>query len=207
MLEPETAGSEEAGQPEEASLDAFSRLLLRVCEAWAVIGGVIMIALITMSVVSIVGRKLFATIVPGDLEVLQMGTAVAVAAFLPYCQARDRHLRVDFFTIKMSRRKRALLDAFGAILLAATSALIAWRTAVAAIDSYHSGEVSLMLGWPTWYAIAGIVPSFVLLTLGGADVARWKLQICRGGSHPGGGAAHGHQGSKLELHSAQGSRS
>jgi TRAP-type mannitol/chloroaromatic compound transport system permease small subunit len=147
-------------------------------------GGAIVISLIAMSVVSIIGRKLLAVVVPGDLELMQMGTAVAVAAFLPYCQMNDGHVRVDFFTARLPERGRALLESVAAILLAASAALIAWRTSVAAINSYESGETSLMLGWPIWYAIAAIVPSFVLLALNGYYIARRRLRtaILSGGA-------------------------
>jgi len=43
------------------------------------------VAIVAMSIVSIVGRKLFAWSVPGDVELLQMCAAFASAAFFAYC--------------------------------------------------------------------------------------------------------------------------
>lgn len=187
MLELEPGSREHVAHLEEPPHSSFGRLLMALSETLALTGGIIVIALIAMSIVSIVGRKLFAAVVPGDLEVMQMGTAVAVAAFLPYCQMNDGHVRVDFFTARLPGRARALLESVAAMLLSACAALIAWRTSVAAINSYESGETSLMLGWPIWYAIAAIVPSFVLLTLTGYYIARRRLRTFM--SSGGGGLA------------------
>lgn len=143
------------------------RLLYRLCFGFALIGGLLFIGLVAMSIVSIVGRKLIATPVPGDIEMLQMGTAVASAALLPYCEMVAGHLRVDFFTAHASERTRRLLDAFSHLLLALVAALIAWRTGVAANSLRLVGETSMMLSWPVWPAWAALVPSFVLFAAAG----------------------------------------
>ena len=56
----------------------------------------VLIALILLTVVSVVGRALFSAPIPGDFELVEIGMAVAVFAFLPYCQlrARPRHRRL-----------------------------------------------------------------------------------------------------------------
>jgi len=133
----------------------------------AMSGGAIFCALIAMSIVSIVGRKLFATPVQGDVELMQMGAAVGAAAFLPLCELHDYHIKVDALTGWMSTRGRAACDGFAHFLLAAAAALFTWRTAVAAIDATSSGEVSTLLTVPVWQPVALLVPSFALLTLCG----------------------------------------
>ena len=47
--------------------------LLKVSKVVAIAGGLVFVALVVMEIVSIVGRKLFGFVVPGDVEVLQMG--------------------------------------------------------------------------------------------------------------------------------------
>ncbi|HJV85408.1 MAG TPA: TRAP transporter small permease [Noviherbaspirillum sp.] len=175
MIELEPGSREHVAQLEEPPHSLFGKVLLRLSEVFALLGGVTLIALIAMSIVSIVGRKLFEFVVPGDVEMIQMGTAGAVAAFLPYCQINDEHVRVDFFTAKLSGRGRAFLDCVASLLLCASAALIAWRTLVAAQTSYESAETSLMLSWPIWCAIAAMVPSFVLLAFTGFYIARRRF--------------------------------
>jgi TRAP-type C4-dicarboxylate transport system permease small subunit len=133
----------------------------------AMSGGAIFCALIAMSIVSIVGRKLFSMPVPGDVELMQMGAAVGAAAFMPLCELHDYNIKVDALTGWMGDRARATFDALAHFLLTVAAALITWRTAVAAIDASSSGEVSTLLTIPVWQPVALLVPSFALLTLCG----------------------------------------
>ena len=75
-----------------------TRLLLALTKGLALTGGALFIGMIVLSVISIVGRKLWSAPINGDLEILQMGTGIAAAAFFPYCTLMGEHLRVEFFT-------------------------------------------------------------------------------------------------------------
>lgn len=145
----------------------WGRRLHRLTRACAVAGGAGFIALVLMSLASIIGRKLAAAPIPGDIEILQMGSAVAAAAMLPYCEMQRHHLRVDFFTTRLSPRARHGLDALSHLLLALVAALIAWRTAAGALALREAGEHSMMLLWPVWTVVAALVPGFVLLAAAG----------------------------------------
>lgn len=177
MIELEPGSVEHVGHPEEAPHSPLGLRLLAASRALAYLGGIIMILLIAMSLVSIVGRKLFSLPIPGDLEIMQMGAAVAAAMFFPWCQINDAHVRVDFFTTRLPVRARAALDGIAALLLGGVMLLLSWRTGVAAIASRQSGEASLMLGWPNWIAVALIVPSLVLFALTGLYIARRRFRL------------------------------
>jgi len=144
------------------------RLLLRVCEGLALTGALILLLLMCLSLVSIFGRKLFATPVQGDIELMEIGMAVAVAAFLPLCELHGKHIRVESFTLWLPARGRSLLDAcaHGLCLLAAL--LLAWRTALQAWDNFLYGDVSILLSIPLWIPLLLIVPSLLLLALASA---------------------------------------
>lgn len=161
--------------------DGFGRLLYRLCRGFALVGGLVLLAITLMSVGSITGRWLFGAALLGDFELVQMGSAIAVAAFLPWCQMRRGHVIVDFFTGGLTPRARALLDAFGALLLAAVAALIAWRMVLGTADMKASSESSMLLGVPIWYAYVLMTPSFFLLALAGLYTAADHL---RGKAHP-----------------------
>jgi TRAP-type C4-dicarboxylate transport system permease small subunit len=147
-----------------------------VAKAFAVAGGLVFVALVAMSLISIVGRKLASAPVPGDIEIKQMGTAVAAAAMLAYCEMARHHLRVDFFTAKLSTKNKNRLDAMSHLLLAGVAMLLAWRTGVAAISLKEAGETSMVLSWPVWPAVAAMVPSLLLLAAAGAynGVLHWS---------------------------------
>ena len=180
QLEP--GSIEHVAHPEALPHGPWGRRLYAASRVSALMGGTVFMLLIGMSLISIVGRKLFALPVPGDFEVLQMGAAVASATFFSYCQMVDGHVRVDFFTNWLPLRVRSLLDGIAALLMGTVALLIAWRTGVAAVASYESGEASLMLGWPGWVSIALIVPAFLLFATTSLYIAGRRFRVVAGGA-------------------------
>ena len=158
---------EREGAAAQVSRRGVGRLLDRVATGFTMLGGLTFCVLIVMSIVSIVGRKLFAAPVQGDVELMQMGAAVGAAAFLPLCELYDHNVKVDALTGWMSDRGRAVLDTTAHGLLTIAAVLITWRTALAAVDGHSSGEVSTLLSVPMWQPVALLVPSFALLALCG----------------------------------------
>ena len=158
---------EREGAVEVVSKYGVGRLLDRVATLFTMLGGLTFCALIAMSIVSIVGRKLFAAPIQGDVELMQMGAAVGAAAFLPLCELHDHNIKVDALTGWMSARNRAVLDTVAHLLLGVAAVLITWRTWLAVVDGYSSGEVSTLLAVPMWQPVALLVPSFALLALCG----------------------------------------
>ena len=149
------------------SYGAAGRVLLAACRYMAIIGGLIFVAIVGMEIVSIVGRKLFSWPVPGDVELLQMGSAFASASFFAYCHMVRGDVKVDFFTHNLRPDRIALLDAIGSLLVGLFGALIAWRAGVGALSVRDAGETSAILAFPVWIAQALMVPGFILLALAG----------------------------------------
>jgi TRAP-type C4-dicarboxylate transport system permease small subunit len=157
-----------------------SRALDVLARAFAFAGGVVLVAMTGMSVVSIAGRTVLSRPLAGDFELVQVGCAVAVAAFLPYCQLRRGNIIVDFFTVRAGPRVQASLDALGALLLAAVMALLAWRTAAGMLTVKAAGEITMIVGFPVWLGYAAIVPSLALTALVGLVTALEALKAWRG---------------------------
>lgn len=159
--------SQPAHQPGLAESGPFGRMLLTTAKWLAFTGGLIFSGLVIMSIISIVGRKLFNAPVPGDVEVLQMFAAFASAAFFAYCHLMHGDVKVDFFTANIASTKRHFLDAAGSLLVGLVGLLLAWRTGVGAISLREGGESSAILEVPVWIAQALMVPSFALLAVAG----------------------------------------
>jgi len=155
----------------------MGRALELVCKALALAGGAILAALTLMSAASVGGRILGRPI-QGDFELVQMGCAVAIAFFLPYCQFRRANIIVDFFTVRASERTQRALDAAGSLALAAAMALVAWRTGAGTLAMKAGGETSMIMGVPLWYAYAAMTPGFALAALTGLYTAwlDWKAR-------------------------------
>ena len=166
----------------EVSFGPGGRALRAAAKQLAIGGGLVFVALVAMSIVSIVGRKLFAWPVPGDVEMLQMCAAFASSAFFAWCHLVNGDVKVDFFTHGLSPRVVATLDSFGSLLVGLFGALIAWRTAAGAWSLREVGETSAVLGWPVWIAQALMVPGFVLLAAAGFYMCVQRLRVAA--KHP-----------------------
>ena len=96
------------------------RMVEKVARALAYVGGVILIALALMTLVSIIGRWINAygiRSIQGDYELVEAGCAIAVFAFLPWCELNRGHVRVDLFTNGLPARGRAVTAWIGDVLL------------------------------------------------------------------------------------------
>ena len=151
----------------EPHLGPWGLRIQALTKGFAVAGGVGFIALVLMSLVSIVGRKIASAPITGDIEMMQMAGAVAAAAMLPFCEMERHHLRVDFFTTRLPQRAKHRLDSVSHLLLGLVALLVAWRTGVGALSLREAGEASMMLLWPVWTVVAALVPSFLLLAVAG----------------------------------------
>ncbi len=145
----------------------FGRRLFSACKWLALLGGAVFLLLVAMSMVSIVGRKLFSAPVPGDVEILQMAAAFASASFFAYCHLNGGDVKVDFFTARASAKTLHRLDALGSGLVGLFGSVVTWRALVGALSIREAGETSMILGWPLWIAQILMVPGFVLLALAG----------------------------------------
>lgn len=157
----------EAPLIQRTPVDTTGRVLFATARLFAVLGGLVLIALTGMTLLSIAGRALYAAPVPGDYELIQLGTAIAVASFLPLTQLRGGHVIVDFFTSKSSPALRGVLDAFGATLVGFAGSAIAWRMTYGAISLAEANDQTTILAIPTWIAVALMIPSFALLGAAG----------------------------------------
>ena len=165
-----------------APTDPIGALLFRLCQVFALAGGLVLVAMTLMSLVSIVGRTVLNKPLPGDYELVQLGCAIAVAAFLPLCQMRGGHVLVDFFTTNARPAVRAWLDTLGALLLAASAGVFTWRLTAGALSLAAANDQTTILELPTWWAVALMVPSFALLCAAGLHTAwqHWRSRLGNG---------------------------
>jgi TRAP-type C4-dicarboxylate transport system permease small subunit len=165
----------------EASTDQsrLGRVLEQGSTALALAGGLVLTLLMLMSIASIGGRWLFSRPLPGDFEMVEIGTGLAIFLFLPACQLRGANVIVDFFTTGLSRRGRAWLDAFGALLYTLSAALFAWRLVFGGLDYLRYGEKTMILGVPLWWAFVPILPAAAWLALVTAYTTLRHVQAAR----------------------------
>jgi TRAP-type C4-dicarboxylate transport system permease small subunit len=156
---------------------AIGRALDSAARLFALLGGALFTGLTLLSLYSVVMRNLLGNPIMGDWELVQMGCAVAIAACFPMCQMRNGHIMVDFFMQRAGAATRKRLDGVGASVLAVMMALLAWRTAVGAIDAKANLETSMIMELPTWLGYALMVPSFALASIAAIYVASRHFRL------------------------------
>lgn len=142
--------------------DRLGRALHAIASGVALFGGLVLFGLTLLTVLSVVGRTTLSAPIPGDFELVEIGMAVAIFSFLPYCQIVRGNVVVDIFTAKASAATKALLDGLGNLVYTAIAALLTWRTALGGIEVEAYNETTMVLGVPVWW---GYVPAVVFLVL------------------------------------------
>lgn len=144
--------------------DPVGRALLFCSYALVLLGGVLMALLTVMSVISVLGRYLFSAPIPGDFELVTMGTAISVFLFLPYCHLQRGNVVVDLFLSWAPRKVQIFFDGVSGLLLAAIAGVLAWRMVRGAFDMHQYNEVSYILALPVWPVFPFAVLALALLS-------------------------------------------
>jgi TRAP-type C4-dicarboxylate transport system permease small subunit len=154
----------QAGEPARLQPEAHASLVERLSGTIAVLGGLLLLVMAGLVVVSVIGRRFFNSPVNGDFELVSMGAAIAVFTFLPYTQARRGNILVDTFTGWLPARTNRLIDAFWDLVYAGTMGFLAICLIDGAYEHYRTGQTTMLLQLVIWPAIALSAALMVLLT-------------------------------------------
>ncbi|WP_386175781.1 TRAP transporter small permease [Sulfitobacter sp. R86518] len=164
------------------------RLIYFLARFTAVIGGLVLMALVLMTTASIIGRTVNKMLhspffqekltglsqglidmgigeINGNYELLEAGVAFAIFSFLPICQYYGAHATVDVFTSFLPARVNRWIMAFWEIVLAAVIVLIIWRLYEGMQRYLGNGETTLFLQFPVWWAYAASFASGVIASV------------------------------------------
>jgi len=146
---------------------AVGRVVEALARLMALAGGVLLVGLAVMSVLSITGRaftRFGLGPVPGDFEIIEAGGAVAIFAFLPWCQLRGGHVTVDLLASYLPTRLWAYLAVMGNLAMSVIAVILAWQLWLGFLDKLAYGETSMILEMPIWWGYAaGVVGAFVFV--------------------------------------------
>lgn len=159
---------------------------LRFAYVFAVIGGMVLSLLILITCASIIGRTLNSLLyldvvtaiapgaaqwlidtgigaIRGDFEMVEAGMAFCIFAFLPLTQLSASHASVDILVNTLPRGVRRVLLLLAEVLFAVVLVIIAMQLYDGMGRKMRSGETTLLLQYPVWWAYA--------LSLAGAAAA------------------------------------
>jgi TRAP-type C4-dicarboxylate transport system permease small subunit len=149
-----------------------------VINAWALLGGVLLVLVVLVNVVAIVGA-VFGWPFPGDFELTEVGVAVAVFAFLPYCQLTYSNVTADIFTSWLSERPVAVLSIIASFVALAFSGFLLSRMYYGMLDQMAYGYTTAILQIPHWVAFVPILISLALLAVAAAITALETYQTIK----------------------------
>lgn len=170
------------------------RYFLALSRLMAVLGGVVLSALVIIVCASILGRSLNGALhgpllqalpgdlangllalgigpVNGDFELVETGMAFAIFAFLPLCQITSGHAAVDVFTNMMPQGTQRVLRMVVEIAFAAALIVIAVQLKSGMDSKIRSGQTTFLLQFPIWWAYAASLAGAAVAALTGLYMA------------------------------------
>ncbi len=139
------------------------RLARHVITGWALLGGLVLIAVVLVNGWSILASALASRPFPGDFELTEMGAAIAAFCFLPYCQLAGANVSADIFTMRAGPRAIAAMSVLACIVALLFAALMVWRMSAGLQDYREYAEFTGILEIPIWWAFVPALISLVLL--------------------------------------------
>jgi TRAP-type C4-dicarboxylate transport system permease small subunit len=149
-------------------------IIYGLSRAMAWFGGLVLTLIALVSVASIAGRALSGFglgPVPGDFELVEAGTALAVFCFLPWAHLKRGHAWVDLFWPYYPAPMKKLLEVLADTLMLACWVVLVWRMGVGMMDYRENAEVSFILQMPVWWGYAASFP----FAVAGVVVYAWRL--------------------------------
>ena len=164
----------------------------------AMLGGIVLSALVIMICLSILGRTLNGLLhtavangflagiaqalidagigpVNGDFELVEAGVAFAVFAFLPLCQVTAGHASVDIFTNWMPDGAQRVLNVVIEVLFAAVLVIIALQLFEGMQSKMRSGQTTFLLQYPIWWAYAASLSGATVTAVVGVFMAGMRI--------------------------------
>lgn len=123
----------------------------------AIAGGIVLLAMVAVVVVSVIGRTfIWAGLKPilGDYELVTVGMGFAVFAFLPIAHIARGHALVSLITDSLGPRTNAWILVVTDLLMLVASAFIAWRLWFGMLDKFNYRETTILLGISMGWAFA-----------------------------------------------------
>jgi len=132
-------------------------LIFKAARCSAIFGGAILALIILMVVISIAGRTfifLGFTPISGDFELVEVGTAVAVFFFLPWCFLKAGHASVDVVFKHLPKPVQWLIVTLSDFLMLVLWLVLSQRLWVGMVEKKDNFETTFILLMPLWWGYA-----------------------------------------------------
>lgn len=154
--------------PEAPRRRGLARGIERLATGWALAGGALILGLVALNTWSVLADALAGRGFAGTVELTEVGVAVAVFAFLPYCQMTGANPTVDVFTARAGHRLVAWLGTAAAAIALGVALVLLARMALGLGDQRAAHLTTTIVQFPIWTAYVPILISLGLLILAAA---------------------------------------
>ena len=125
----------------------------RLATILAMAAGAVLLATAALTTASVLCRWLLGQPIPGDFELVSIGSGLGAFGFLAYGTLARSNILVDTATAWLPVRLNRTIDAVWMLVWAVILLVLAERMAQGAVDTLGSGTTTMVLGLPTWWAI------------------------------------------------------
>jgi TRAP-type C4-dicarboxylate transport system permease small subunit len=132
------------------------KILDKCSDLLKVISAVSLASMMFLTFVDVVGRK-FGHPVFGSVEIVGFLAMLTIAGALPYTHKIDGHVGVEILVRLLPEKSQTAITIFTQFLSFILFSLATWQMYLYAMDTHHSGEVSMNLGFPVYllmYAVS-----------------------------------------------------
>ncbi|WP_417684122.1 TRAP transporter small permease [Roseibium sp.] len=142
-------------------------LLQRVITLWALLGGVLVIAIVLVTAVNVGAFTLDFSLkpfgyyvpgLPGYEDFVRLAVSAAGLSFFPYCQMKRGHVAVDLFVQALPERLRMILDHLWLLLTVVLAIFLGYWMYEGMLETRSDGAMTAVLGWYEWpWYVPGII--------------------------------------------------
>jgi len=139
----------------------------KICLYWVYLAGIMIIAIVLMTVLNITAfgldkiARVFDSNVgglPGYEDLVRLLISCIALMLFPWAQLEKGHIAIEFFTEKLSPHIQNFLDKIWLSVTLVLVGFLAVMMYLGMIESYNDGALSRILGWNEWpFYIPGII--------------------------------------------------
>lgn len=152
-------------QSDTSSAGQKPTLAARLMQKFVLVAGLLLLAIVAVTVLDVFGRYLFNKPLPGGFELTEMMMALLIFVSMPVVTREDGHIKVDILDLVLPAGMRFYQDLLGSFVGCVVCLIAAWGMWSKAQDLASYGSYSDVLKIPT-APIAYVIVLALLLTAG-----------------------------------------
>lgn len=165
-------------QESHQKIESALALLERLFKYTALVGGIVLFAVMALVSVSVFFRYALNQPILGDQELVEIGMALVVMLAMPFTTWKGDHIRVDILDNQLGSIGRFLGDIFARAVGIFVLYLLVRKATDKAFDAYEYEDVTNMIEIPVWIAYGAISAGMGLFAL--VLAVQLALQIQKG---------------------------